>query len=220
MFDTSSYVAYVTQLYKDVLGRPVEQTALEGWLKGLENGMTAFQLASAIWVCPEHCGLQVDHYYQAYLNRSASPQERASWVDALTTGMLTDADAVLVFLTSPEYSGEHASNQAFITALYNDVLLRPGSNDEVALWQGLLDSGTLSRDAVAAQFVSAPEAVDVDMNGLYRTFLRRSAAESELQSWLSALASGQVDWDTAAALVLSSGEYLHLAGVTGPFQGQ
>jgi hypothetical protein len=198
------------QLYHDTLARQPNLGEIQLWVGALQSGaVTPFQAASLFLTSAEHIGLGVDHAYRGFLHRAPTPQERALWLGALLAGTVTEHDLVLQFLTSPEYNAAHPGNGAFVTGLYNDVLLRHGNDsaDEVAQWQGQLDSGALSRAQVAEAFMDSAEAVDVAVTGLYVTFLHRRASAAELQLWSGALASGQVGGGTAVATFLSCPEY-------------
>jgi hypothetical protein len=215
-FETQShYTTYVVQLYHDLLARAPEPGGLHGWTAALDTGtLTSYQVSSLILISYERLGLEVDGAYVQFLHRFDTPAERAPWVNALRTGAISDSDLGRLFVSSPEYSGLHPGNQDYVIALYNDLLIRNGhySAAEVAGWKGLLDSGALSRAALAAAFANSAEALDIGIKGMYTTFLRRQPTAAEVQQWWQSVASGQmVDWNVAA-LFLSSPEYLQHAG--------
>jgi hypothetical protein len=60
-------------------------------------------VTQGFWQSPEHRGRQVDQFYATLLHRQADPGGRASWVNALQTG-LSEADLMRSFLTSAEYT--------------------------------------------------------------------------------------------------------------------
>jgi hypothetical protein len=158
--------------------------------------------------------LQVEQFYSAYLHRTGSVQEYAAWANALASGALSETQVVELMLTSPEYLAAHPSNQDYVTGLYNDVLLRNGhySATDVAAWVGELNTGALSRSAVAAAFVNSGEALANGITYNYEGYLRRRESAAELQGWLTALAANPTNSTAVAALFLSSPEYLNLAG--------
>jgi hypothetical protein len=200
--------SYVAQLYHNTLDRQPNAGEVQQWVGALQSGaVTPFQAASLFLASAELVGLEVDHTYLAFLHRAAAPQERALWLGALLAGTLTEHDLVLQFLTSPEYTAAHPGNGDYVQGLYNDVLQRQGTADEVAQVQELLDSGALSRAQVADAFLVTPEALDLAVNGLFTTFLHRPGSAAELQLWSGALAGGQVGGDTAVAQFLSCPEY-------------
>jgi hypothetical protein len=210
-----TYTAYVVQLYHDLLDRSPDLGGLQGWTALLNNGaMTTYQVAYSFLVSPERYGMEVDGAYQQYLHRTEDPAERAGWVSALMSGAVPNGALGSLFVTSAEYSAAHPTNQDYVTGLYNDVLLRNGQYTaaDVASWQSLLDSGEMSRAALAAAFAGSEEGLEMGIAGMYTGFLRRSGSPAEIEGWLQAVYSGQLAGVTLPALFLGSTEYLEGCG--------
>src|SRR5262249_40914672 len=102
------FIAYVTDLYRTVLGRAPDHPAFDAWVQFLESGHPLASVAQAFWESQEHRGIQVDQYYSDYLHRQESSTERIAWVNAMVQGM-PEAAVVQDFLGSPEYSVLHSS---------------------------------------------------------------------------------------------------------------
>ena len=67
----------VTRLYRSLLNREPDAAGLQYWNNQLAGGATREAVAQGIYDSPEHRGIQVDEYYQHYLNRASDPQGRA-----------------------------------------------------------------------------------------------------------------------------------------------
>lgn len=76
---------------------------------------------------------------------------------------------------NPNPTPGQTSNLNFVMNLYDDVLNRPGDQGGVAYWAGLLDSGNLTREEVAQNFLASPEYVLNLIQTFYTTFLGRTA---------------------------------------------
>jgi len=139
--------AYMTDIYQTVLGRAPDHPAFDGWVQFIESGHGLAPVAHAFWESSEHRGTQVDQFYATYLHRQESAAERIAWVNAMLQG-LPEASVVQDFLSSPEYSGAHPSNAAFIDSLYADALGRQESPAEEAQWVQFLQGGGTRPDAV------------------------------------------------------------------------
>src|SRR5437016_3127058 len=61
--------SFVKALYRDVLNRTPDTQGLNFWVQRLQSGSTNLQVATFFWESAEHRGLEVDQYYQTYLNR-------------------------------------------------------------------------------------------------------------------------------------------------------
>lgn len=76
----------------------------------------------------------VDQLYRGFFDRSPREEERASWVDRLLQGGDVQG-TVIGFLQSPEYMSKNKNDRQVITDLYEGVLGRTPSHDEVTAWQ-------------------------------------------------------------------------------------
>jgi hypothetical protein len=155
----------------------------------------------------------VDNIYQTYLNRPADAAGRAFWVNALLTGE-TEANVIVAFVTSAEYTAMNPTDSDYVSALYQDVLGRPADSAGLADWLQLLQLGVEGRAQVALSFLNSPEAYLNDVNYDYTTFLKRSPDAAGQQTALAALESGTVAPTELSALFLASDEYFAKAVTT------
>ncbi len=91
--------------------------------------------------------------------------------------------------------------------MYNDILNRTASAQEIGLWQGALESGNLSRAQVAMFFLGSTEAFVDAINEYYAEFLGRAPDAAGMQTWLTAAQAAQATPLSLVAEVLGSAEY-------------
>jgi hypothetical protein len=205
--------ALVKGLYHAVLGRDADAFGLAFWTSRLAGGETRGQVVGEIWNSAEHRGEEVDAYYQAFLHRAADDFGRAFWIGQLQGGM-DESTLALNFLGSSEYTQAHASNDAFVTGLYQDVLDRAPEAGGTTFWTGQLAAGA-SRGAVALGIMRSDEAFRRAIDSLYASYLHRSdQSPSGLGFWDAQLLGGGVTPAQAARAFLASDEFFRNAGTS------
>jgi hypothetical protein len=208
---TATAGGFVTQLYRDVLGRLPDSPGLAFWVQMLHSGRVSREtVAAAFWDSSEHRGVEVDQFYQDFLHRGADPAGRAGWVSALLNGA-DEGQVAIDFLTSAEYTASHADTGSYVAGLYQDILKRGASASELAYWGQIINSGDRSRAAVAFYFLTSEEAYVDAIEDYYRVFLRRTGDAQGVQMWLQMIESGTASPTLVAAGFLGSPEYLDLA---------
>jgi hypothetical protein len=203
-------VAFVRELYANVLGRAADAAGLDAFVAQLQGGATRQQVVAAFWTSPEHRGLEVDQFYATYLHRAADAAGRALWVSALEGGM-SERDVAANFLTSDEYRQAHADTKAYLTGLYTDVLGRAPDADGLAGWQAAVGAG-LSPAALADAFLGSEEAARQAVDQCYADYLGRDGSPAEVAGWVGALQAGGLTPDQVAQAFLASDEFYSQAG--------
>jgi subtilase family serine protease len=106
----------------------------------------------------------------------------------------------------------YAGSQAFVCAVYEDLLGRSPDSDGLSYWAGALASGE-SLAQVAYAIATSGEYRDHLVSGWYQTFLDRAADSDGLGYWMGALGSGSTD-EQAIAGILGSSEFYFDSGGT------
>lgn len=97
----------VDALYKDVLGRSVDQAGETYWVQQLDSHQLSFsQLAASILYSEEGRERVVQGYYGTILGRSAPQSDLAYWAGQLRNGA-RDETIINLFLGSDEYYAAH-----------------------------------------------------------------------------------------------------------------
>lgn len=106
-YDALDDPAFVTAIYRNVLGRDPDADGRQYWVDRLAGGLARHQLLASFSESPEHKARTrvagtITRAYLVLLDRAATPGERATWTDVLTGGA-ADADLVAVLINSAEY---------------------------------------------------------------------------------------------------------------------
>jgi hypothetical protein len=110
-----------------------------------------------------------------------------------------------MLIASGEYQSAHADNSSYVAGLYQDVLARTASANEIAGWTQALSGA--SRDAVAAAFLTSQEAYLGMLDFDYTHFLHRGVDAAGQQFWLSQLLSSQISPRGVSLAILASEEF-------------
>jgi hypothetical protein len=200
--------AYVTLLYRTVLGRAVDANGLASWLGRIQAGASYLQVAQGFWESPEHRGIQVDGFYSQYLHREADAAGRSYWTNLLLTGA-PETSVILSFLTSPEYGASRPTAISFVSSLYTDLLGRAIDSAGLAQWVPAvqLPSG---RILVAADILFSTESIQRTIDSFYSSLLQRSSDPTGEGVWVDYLQSNPGAESAIAEAFLSSPEFLKL----------
>src|SRR5262249_53537443 len=151
----------VQALYIDALGRAGAIPELDGWVALLPAGATSLtpQVVSGIENSFEARDRLVKGWYTTYLGRSAAGGAELGFVNQLLGGA-TEEQVLSQILGSTEFFnhaqsliGGSDANTNYVQALYQLLLGRTGSSADVAGWVGALNSGALTRQGVAFNFL-------------------------------------------------------------------
>jgi hypothetical protein len=185
---------FISELYRDLLGRQVDPAGLAFWNGLLASGLSHAQIALGVMTAtPEfHTGL-VQEMYQLYLHRVADPQGLRDSVAFLNSGG-TRAELAVRFVSSPEYYQVRAQNAngGFLDALFQDAFDRSIETSAQKSLADQLASGA-TRSAVAdVIFASAEYQVDV-VRSIYLRYLDRELELKGLAIWTALEKSGVLD---------------------------
>jgi hypothetical protein len=167
------------------------------------------EVANAFTHSTEYFSNLIQADYKQYLGRSATTEEVSAWVADFQHG-LTDEQARSGFIGSPEfYAHAGGTNQAWVDALYHNLLGRAPDQAGETSWLQALAGGT-SRAAVALGFATSAEAEGDVIRADYQHYLGRTATEAEEAAWVRAFASGTTNEQVVAGFV-GSVEYYNSA---------
>ena len=97
--------AWVTQLYRHVLGRDPGASEVAHWVGVLARGYGRGDVALGFLLSTEHLTTVVDGYYVDLLGRHIDPAGRTTWVRAIQNGARTEA-IIGGIVASEEYYGK------------------------------------------------------------------------------------------------------------------
>jgi uncharacterized repeat protein (TIGR01451 family) len=162
-------------------------------------------VANAFTHSVEHLADLVTQDYLQLLHRTPLAAEVNFWVGLQKNG-LSDEQVLAGFTSSAEYYGQAGgTDQAWIDALYQDVLHRRADAAGKANWLGALAAG-VSRFKVAFALAGSAEHETTVVVTDYQRYLGRSAAAAEVAGWVNILQHGMSNEQVAAAF-MSSDEF-------------
>ncbi len=190
----------------------------------LATGTTPTTIATDFWTSAEHRGLQVDSYYETFLNRPADPAGRQAWVNDFILGW-SESSVMAGFMSSTEFRQAHPTATEFTTALYQDILGRAPDQAGLAMWVAFehsdpgTDAAPLSAQTQAALLINAENQVipsflnsaehDTNLvNAYFNNYLQRPADPTGLTNWVQQLEQGLVTQESLAIDFLSSPEFI------------
>ena len=113
------------------------------------------------------------------------------------------------------------ANSPFVPKIYQTVLGRQPSSQDVVFWNAVIQSG-VEFAAIANAVENSPEAYNREITNWYQTYLGRAPGVNEASWWSAQLANGSSD-EAVQAAILGSPEYMHrsfVGSVTGTTTGQ
>lgn len=162
-------------------------------------------VANALTHSDEYFTNLVTQDYLQLLRRTPGAAEVNSWVGVLKGGLSAE-QRLAGFTSSAEYylrAGD--TEQAWVEALYRDVLGRDTDAAGRAAWLQSLASGA-SRFNVAFRIAASVEHQALVVADAYQRYLGRGANAAEIAGWVNNLQNGTSNEQVAAAFV-ASGEF-------------
>ncbi len=190
LLDSGLNRAFVTQVYRDLLGRDADPAGLAGWAGALDAGwLTRSLVVLGVEGSLEYRARQVEDLYATLLHRPADPLGLAGFVTFLGQGGTAERAAALL-LGSAEYRQNRGggSDAGFLAALYADVLGRPLDPGGLNAWGPAM--AVFSPTAVASMVLHSPEAQAHQVQAYYQRFLHRAPDPAGMQAFVSFLQQG------------------------------
>lgn len=201
----ATYVEYLDRVYADLLDRAPDPDGTRHWAGELILGSPVAAVADAITSSTEYRSHLIRQAYVDFLGRSPDGEGMGFWLGKLASGW-TVAQIESGFIASSEYYAACGGTApGWITALYNQVLARTPSPDEVGFWSGRIAAGATHRE-VALGFLLSSEHLSTVVNGYYQHLLGRGLDSAGKATWVGILQTGGRDERIIAGIV-SSAEY-------------
>jgi hypothetical protein len=191
---------YVGQLYRSLLGRQVDVMGLAYWSSFLDAGASPDQVARGILAGGEAQAAQVQALFQQYLHRAADPLGLAYFGGLLRAGGTREQVAALITGSDEYLANAGCSTDAWLGALYHDVLGRAADGLGQSFAGQLLAAGD-SRAQVAASLLGSDEYRQDLLQQDCQHYLGRPLDDAGRAAWLGALRQGASD-DAVLALIL------------------
>jgi uncharacterized delta-60 repeat protein len=197
---------FVTQLYLDLLERPVDVSGLTFWSRLLDQGTaTRADIAQAIETSLEYRTDVIETLYERLLGRAVDPSGLNTWGNFLARGGTVEELEALLVGSAEYWAHSGAATSGFVNAVYRDMLYRTPDSGGAQTWSQALGSGA-SGSAVAAAILRSPESNANEIQDLYHGYLHRAPEPGGFAIAMSALQQGTSNEQLLAAIA-GSDEY-------------
>jgi hypothetical protein len=197
--------AFVSQVYLDLLKRPVDAAGLAFWSGQLDNGAPRAIISQALTHSDEYFATIIKPAYVTFLGRAADAGGLAYWTSLMHAG-LTDEQLEANFIASPEYYAHNGgTDKGWIDGTYVDLLGRQADISGESFW--IMQAGIIGRVGVALGFAKSSESEMRHVEADYMTYLLRPSDPGGLTFWTNQfIFGGQTNEDLITGF-LASDEY-------------
>jgi hypothetical protein len=195
---------WVSELYRDLLHRPVDPVGLATWSRLVDQGVPRSSLVIQLEGSTEYRTILVNQVYHLLLHRDADAAGLRLGLFFLGRGGTVEGLEALL-ASSPEYFENRGgnTNAGFLSALYQDLLMRGVDSQGQQAFLSALTAG-VSRDQVASILLSSPEYLSDLTTGFYQQLLDRQPDTAGLNNYVGALLGGMRDEIVLASLIGST----------------
>jgi hypothetical protein len=212
--------AWVRSIFQEVAGRlptPAEINTYLAPLVANDTPAMRYQLALQLLDSPIGTQSEINQMYANLVpNRSPTSADLQAIDADVASGVRLEQVAQILVASNGDYANYVVSHGVgevgFVGGLFQSVLGRPASNNDLAFFTGLHANG-VSNQTIATVLVTSPEHRAQVVAGYYQTFLHRNIDAAGLNFWLGVLASGAGEEQVLAAIV-GSDEYYFAHGAT------
>jgi hypothetical protein len=220
---------FISEVYRDLLHRPVDAGGLAFWNSLLDQGQSRSQVVTAIIATsmPGELGADlVTGMYEKFLDRAPDAMGLAYWVDFMNHGATIEDTEANIVGTSEFFALAGGTNAGFITRLFNLALDRAPDAQALANFEADLANGN-TRVQVAENVFNSHEYHELEVAGYYQSsvdpnnvddnsvpfiddldFLDRPVDPAGLAYSTAALDRGNLDQDVWA-VILASPEFFN-----------
>jgi hypothetical protein len=96
-------VSFLSGVFRDLLGRDIDQSTSNAWLTAMQNGLSRDQVARLVLTSLEHEMLEVDSCFLLFLHRQAQPADQVVWAQYIQQSNPTPDQLAEPFLGSDEF---------------------------------------------------------------------------------------------------------------------
>ena len=197
---------FISEVYSDLLHRPVDAAGLAYWTAQLGAGASRAQVVAGVENTDEYRQVEVDTLFETYLHRHADAGALAADGKFLAQGG-GDEQLAAVIIGSDEYFMQRGggTNDGFLNALFEDALNRPIDAGAKAAFEQFLAKG-MTR-AQVGEIVFSSHEYHADLAGqMYLDKFGRTADAGGQGYFANQLDHGATD-EQILAVIMASDEY-------------
>ncbi|HEV3443385.1 MAG TPA: DUF4214 domain-containing protein [Gemmataceae bacterium] len=199
---------FISEVYHDLLKRPVDASGLATWTALLNQGTSRNQVILMVESNQEYHAVVVQELYQTLLHRPADQTGLTGFVNLLGAGGTVE-QVKAALAGSREYFVNRGggTNDGFLNAIYGDFLNRAPDDAGRAAWDHALATGTTTGQ-VAAAILNTTEYRQNLVAGFYLQYLERNADQAGLNALVNMLSAGARD-EQVLAIIVASDEFFN-----------
>jgi hypothetical protein len=206
-YDSASDSKWISQMFLDALGRPVDSGSLAYFINKLRIGTRRIDVALEIGDGPEAHRREVTLAFNSLIGFIPDQGMFDNLVSSLGAGGSTIEQVKAQIMGLPQYLAKtDGSNEGFLAAVFQDALGRQLDDPGRSFYLPQLNGG-VSPETVALSILSSPEANRHVTTLAYSNLLRRTVDGGGLSYWSSLLAVGVRDEEVFASIMVSPEYY-------------
>jgi hypothetical protein len=187
----SANQVWISQVFRDLLHREIDQAALNFYTPQLENGAHRIDVMPEVTSSKEYRTIYINQQYMQILGRAADAGGLSFYLGLLAQGdTLVDVRARIFASDEFYFKQTKPSPFSFLNALYQIEFGTGIDASGVQKW-GTLLAQTGSRYKTALAILTTPNAYMVEVNNDFRTWLGHNADANGLNYYVSNLLAGK-----------------------------
>ncbi len=196
----------VDAIYRDLVGRPADSSPLDTYAAQLDSGQTTRQqVAGVVTGTDEWRTRAAAALFKVLLGRTGDQGSIAYYAGQLRSTSVEDVTAGIA--STQEYvTRAGATNDAYVAALYRDLLHTPGDPAGRAGWVDQLNRGA-TKVSVATAIRKSAESQGVIVETAYRELLGRQPTASERTNLANAMVHG-LSYQSMLGSLVQTDEYM------------
>jgi hypothetical protein len=200
----------VDGIYRDLIGRAADESAMQAYATQLDSGQsTRQQVAAVVTNTDEWRARAAGALFKALLGRSADASSLAYYAGQLRSASVEDVTANIA--STQEYVTRAGStNDAYVAALYRDLLHTPGDAAGRAGWVDQLNRGA-THLSVASAIRRSADAQGQVVDAGYRQLLGRQATPTERTNLANGMVHGLTYQSMLGSLIQTDEYYAQVA---------
>ncbi|WP_285107473.1 N-acetylmuramoyl-L-alanine amidase [Promicromonospora sp. MEB111] len=186
---------FVQAMYQDYLGRAATATDIESWSYRVSVDGPGV-LADGMAKSDNYRKVRISQAFQATLGYTPSATQTANYL-AMVKKKTRTIDQIEPYLmgTSTYYKHVGGTDAKYVTALYQHILHRPPTSDQLKHWMPRLN--TLGRAGVVNALWKNPQAVRYRVVATYQHYLGVAPTTAQADTWVKRLTTAGTTEDEA-----------------------
>jgi hypothetical protein len=172
--------SYVCFLYSAL--HPPREGEVAYWIDVLNTSGRPATVAGT-WDSRELLSIQIMVDYSTFFERDPDAAGAQHWLDAMLSGTWREQVDAALASSDEAFQRYGGTIESWVAGLYNTMLDRDGSPEEIAYWAGLVQSGVLDRYSTALAFATSDERVGGELSDAYFLILDRAPDGAGLAYW-------------------------------------